>query len=91
MRLCILGPDASPCIHRVSLCIASTVFPKLKHFTILTSCCNQRIYVITHFYTSYVYVMYYFVIITSVMMPRDDPDETNRPYLRAGCHRMATY
>jgi hypothetical protein len=30
--------------------------------------------------------MYYFAIITSVMMPRDDPGETNRPYLRAGCH-----
>jgi hypothetical protein len=32
------------------------------------------------------YVMYYFVIITSVMMPRDDPGETNRSYLRVGCH-----
>jgi hypothetical protein len=31
--------------------------------------------------------MYYFTIITSVMMPRGDPDETNRPCLRAGCHR----
>jgi hypothetical protein len=35
----------------------------------------------------YVYVMYYFAIITSIMMPRDDPGETNRPYLRAGCHK----
>jgi hypothetical protein len=33
-----------------------------------------------------VYVMYYFAIITSLMMPRDDPSETNRSCLRAGCH-----
>jgi hypothetical protein len=32
------------------------------------------------------YVMYYFAIITSVMMPRDDLGETNRSCLRAGCH-----
>jgi hypothetical protein len=31
-------------------------------------------------------VMYYFEIITSIMMPRDDPGETNRPCLRAGCN-----
>jgi hypothetical protein len=31
-------------------------------------------------------VMYYFAIITSVMMPRDDPGETNHPYLWAECH-----
>jgi hypothetical protein len=31
-------------------------------------------------------VIYYFVIITSIMMPRDNPDETNRPCLRIGCH-----
>jgi hypothetical protein len=30
-------------------------------------------------------VMYYFVIITYVMLPRDDPGEMNRPCLRAGC------
>jgi hypothetical protein len=32
-------------------------------------------------------VMYYFAIITSIMMPRRDPGETNRPCLRAGCHK----
>jgi hypothetical protein len=31
-------------------------------------------------------VMYYFTIITLVMMPRGDPDETNRSYLRPGHH-----
>jgi hypothetical protein len=31
----------------------------------------------TLFYAGYVYMMYYFTIITSVMMPRDDPGETN--------------
>jgi hypothetical protein len=34
----------------------------------------------------YVYVMYYSVIITSVMMPQDDPCEANHPCLMAGCH-----
>jgi hypothetical protein len=33
-----------------------------------------------------VYVMYYFTIITSVMMPHGDPGETNRLCLRAGCY-----
>jgi hypothetical protein len=33
-----------------------------------------------------VYVMYYFVIITSVMMSCDDHGETNHPCLRAGRH-----
>jgi hypothetical protein len=32
--------------------------------------------------------MYYFEIITSVMMPRDDLSETNCPYLRVGCHNV---
>jgi hypothetical protein len=32
-------------------------------------------------------MLYYFVIITSVMMPYDDPGETNHPYLRVGYHR----
>jgi hypothetical protein len=45
-----------------------------------------RIYVITHFYVGYVYVIYYFAIITSVMMPRGDPSETNWPCLRARHH-----
>jgi hypothetical protein len=31
-------------------------------------------------------VMYYFAIITSIMMHIDDPGETNHPCLRAGCH-----
>jgi hypothetical protein len=44
------------------------------------------IYVITHFYVGYVYVMYYYAIITSVTMPCDDPGDTNRPCLREGCH-----
>jgi hypothetical protein len=30
--------------------------------------------------------MYYFAIITSVIMSRGDPGETNRPCLRTGCH-----
>jgi hypothetical protein len=30
--------------------------------------------------------MYYSTIITSVMMPRDDPGEINHPCLRVGCH-----
>jgi hypothetical protein len=47
-------------------------------------CCNSKIYVITHFYSGYVYVMYYFAIFTFVMMPCDDLDETNCPWLRAG-------
>jgi hypothetical protein len=34
----------------------------------------------------HVYVMYYFVNITYVMMTCDDPGETNRPLLGAGCH-----
>jgi hypothetical protein len=34
-------------------------------------------------------VMYYFAIITSIMMPRDDPGETEHPCLREGCHRGA--
>jgi hypothetical protein len=50
-------------------------------------CCNQRIYVITHFYAGYVYVMYYFAIITSIMMPCDDPGKPNHPCLRVGCHK----
>jgi hypothetical protein len=33
-----------------------------------------------------VYVIYYFVIITFVMMHHKDPGKTNHPYLRAGCH-----
>jgi hypothetical protein len=52
-----------------------------------TLCCNQRIYAITHFYVGFVHVMYYFAIITSVMLPREDPDKTNRPWLRVGCHK----
>jgi hypothetical protein len=32
------------------------------------------------------YVMYYSTIITSAMMPRDDPGETEHPCLRVGCH-----
>jgi hypothetical protein len=31
-------------------------------------------------------VIYYFAIITYVMMPRDDPSETECPCLRVGCH-----
>jgi hypothetical protein len=31
-------------------------------------------------------VVYYSTIITSVMMRRDDPGETERPCLRTGCH-----
>jgi hypothetical protein len=31
-------------------------------------------------------VIYYFPNITSIMMPRDDPGETNCPCLRMGCH-----
>jgi hypothetical protein len=30
--------------------------------------------------------MYYFAIITSIMMPHGGPGETNRPFLRAGHH-----
>jgi hypothetical protein len=30
----ILGPDVSPCIRRVSLFIASAVFPKLEYFIV---------------------------------------------------------
>jgi hypothetical protein len=30
--------------------------------------------------------MYYFTIITSVMVPRDEPGEMNNPCLSAGCH-----
>jgi hypothetical protein len=37
-----------------------------------------------------VYVMYYFTIITSVMMPRRDLGETNQPCLRAGYHNKLT-
>jgi hypothetical protein len=37
-----------------------------------------------------VYVMYYSAIITSVMTPHNDPDETEHPYLRAGCHNNPT-
>jgi hypothetical protein len=37
MGLRILGLDVSPCIHHVSLSIASVVFQKLEHFTILNS------------------------------------------------------
>jgi hypothetical protein len=33
--LCILGLDVGPCIHRVCLCIAFVVFPKLEHFTVM--------------------------------------------------------
>jgi hypothetical protein len=51
-----------------------------------TLCCNRRIYVITLFYAGYVYAMYYFVIATSVMIPRDDLGETSRPCLRVGRH-----
>jgi hypothetical protein len=32
--------------------------------------------------------MYYFAIITSIMMPLDDPGETNRSCLMAGHHNM---
>jgi hypothetical protein len=32
------------------------------------------------------YVMYYFAIITPVMMPCGDPGETNHPCLRTGRH-----
>jgi hypothetical protein len=51
-----------------------------------TLCCNRRTYVITRFYVGCVYVMYYFTIITSAMMPHGDPGGTNRLFLRAGCH-----
>jgi hypothetical protein len=51
-----------------------------------TLCWNPRIYVITLFYSGYVYVMYCFAIITYVMMPHDDLSETNCHCLRAGCH-----
>jgi hypothetical protein len=34
-------------------------------------------------------VMYYIAIITSVMMPQDDPGETECPCLRAGCHNQS--
>jgi hypothetical protein len=56
-----------------------------------TLCCNRIIYVITHFYAGCVYVIYYLAIITYVMMPHGDPDETNRPCLRAGCHNPPTW
>jgi hypothetical protein len=48
--------------------------------------CKARICVITHSSSGYVYVMYYFAIITSVMMPCDDSGETYRSCLRVGCH-----
>jgi hypothetical protein len=36
-----------------------------------------------------VYVMYYFAIITSVMMPHDHPGETNHPCLRVGTSHVS--
>jgi hypothetical protein len=42
MGLCILGLDASPCIRRVSLCIASALFPKHEHFTMLNSMLESK-------------------------------------------------
>jgi hypothetical protein len=33
-------------------------------------------------------VIYYFAIITFVIMPRTDPSETNCPYLRVGCYKV---
>jgi hypothetical protein len=32
-------------------------------------------------------VMHYFAIINFIMIFRDDPGETNYPYLRMGCHK----
>jgi hypothetical protein len=49
---------------------------------------NEGLIVITHFYSGYVYVMYYFTIITYLMMHRDDPGETECPCLRTGCHKL---
>jgi hypothetical protein len=41
----------------------------------------------TLFYVGYVYVIYYFAIIISIMMPYNNSSETNRPYLSVECHR----
>jgi hypothetical protein len=82
----ILGLDVSPCIRRVVYVSLLLCFRNSNISLKWTLCCNRRIYVITHFYAGCVYVMYYFAIITSVMMPRRVPDETNHPYLRVGCH-----
>jgi hypothetical protein len=46
-----------------------------------TLCCNWRIYVITLFYTGYMYVMYYCNYYFC-----NDPGKTNQTYLKAGCH-----
>jgi hypothetical protein len=35
-----------------------------------------------------VYVIYYFAIITSIIMPCDDLGETNHHCLRVGCHKL---
>jgi hypothetical protein len=69
-------------LYRHASYVASIVFSKLEHFIIVELCCNSRIYLITHFYLDYVYVIYYFIIITSIMMLCDDSGETNRPCLR---------
>jgi hypothetical protein len=82
----IIGLDASPCIRRVSCVPLSLCFQNLNISLSWTLCCNRRTYVITHFYAGCVYVMYYFVIITFVIMPRGDPNGTNRPFLWARCH-----
>jgi hypothetical protein len=66
------------------------MFSKLEHFIMLNSVVIQEPIVITHFYSGYVYVIYYSTIITSVIIPCDDPDETERPCLRAGCHIFST-
>jgi hypothetical protein len=47
---------------------------------------TQELIVIAHFYSGYVYGMYYSVIIASVMMPHVDSGETKHLCLRVKCH-----
>jgi hypothetical protein len=83
-RLRILGLDSDPCIILLVV-IASAMFSKLKHLIIVELYCNLRIYVITLLcglcVCDVLLCNYYFC--NDV---RDNPGETNRPFLRARCH-----
>jgi hypothetical protein len=78
------GEMNRPCLRAGTSHVLLPLCFRNSNIVLCETLCNSRTYVTTHFYVGYVYVMYYFTIITSVMMPRGHPGEMNCTCLRVG-------
>jgi hypothetical protein len=76
------------CVPLYRWCVSCITSSVLKNRTLhyVELCCNLRTYCNNSILSGICVCDVLLCIVTPIMMPCDDPGETEHPYLRVGCH-----